>query len=354
MRGPSLGILRSKVECVAGQQPKERALSVRLYIENAPPFKQVRRRRHENAEAELVDASMAEGENVVRHYLAAGLRPTGFHHSDLDPFESSAIRSETAAERFGTFEYACFLKKRLGDAFDGPLVPHRIGVYASVADQVAGAENLRRHGVNNLVVVGKPHATAPPDSTYKATVEDVLAGLAATRRSHRCTLGAIGIHGRADEPARIARKFEAAGGERLQVMGQFLDEADTFVEFLGRLAGTFEARGLDLRGLEYNVGLALFGLESRRFYARLIRKESLACESRFAGLRTRQQRLDESVRMDLEFAEQILEAGRRYGVDIGFSIQPLIERLPTGRIHPAVDAAVRLAKRLEHRWSLVV
>lgn len=325
-------------------------MTVRLFIENAPPFKQVRRRPYRGAEAQLVDGSMSEGESAVRHYLAAGLRPTGFHHSDLDPYETKEVRGKKASvERFSTFEYARFLRQRLGDEFQGALVPHRIGVYTPAEQQVAEVESLSRHGIKDVVVVGTPHSQAPANTAYKATAEDVLEQLAATRPSHGCELGAIGIHLRPDEPERIARKFEAAGGRRLQLMGQFLDEADSFVEFLGRLSATFEAKGLDLSGLQYNVGLAMFGLKNRRFYARLIRKDALACEARFAELENQRQRLNESVRMNLEFAEQILEAGRRHGVDIGFSIQPLIEHSPSGRIHPAVDAAIRLAKQLEHR-----
>lgn len=289
---------------------------------------------------------MSEGEDAVRHYLAAGVRPTGFHHSDLDPYESSEIRGDVSLERFDTFEYARFLKSRLGDQFRGALIPHRIGVYTAPEQQVEDVIALSRHGIKDVVVVGAPHRTPPGGASYKATAEDVLEHLAATRESHGCELGAIGIHLRPDEPERIARKFEAAGGQ-LRLMGQFLDEADSFVEFLGGLAATFESKGLDLSGVEYNVGLAIFGLKSRRFYARLIRKKKLACEARFAGLRTQRERLDESVRMNLEYAERIREAARRHGVDVGFSIQPLIEHQPTGRIHPAVDAAVQLAKRLQ-------
>ncbi|MDZ7747547.1 MAG: hypothetical protein U5K43_00835 [Halofilum sp. (in: g-proteobacteria)] len=329
-------------------------MSVRLHIENPPPFKQARRRAHSDAEARLVEGSMAEGEDVVRHYLAAGLRLTGFHHSDLDPFETSEIRGNVSADRFDTFEYARFLKTRLGQEYRGTLVPHHIGVYAPASDQVAEMEALGRHGVDSVVVVGKPHSDPPGNASYKATVEDVLAEMAASPGTRACEPGAIGIHLRPDEPERIARKFEAAGGQRLRLMGQFLDEADSLVEFLGRLAATFESRGLDLDGLEYNVGLAIFGLRNRRFYARLLRKEALACEARFAGLRSRQQRLDESVRMNLEFAERAIEAGRRHGIDVGFSIQPLIEYLPTGRIHPAVDATVELAQQLEQRYATKV
>ncbi len=326
-------------------------MSVRLFIENPPPFKQVERRRHNNAETAFVDGCMSDGEAVVRHYLAAGLQPTGFHQSDLDPFETSEVRSDVTADRFDTFEYAQFLQERLGDRFQGALVPHHIGVYEPAAEQVARVEALSEHGVNSVVVVGKPHGTAPDNMPYKAEVEDVLGELAASPRLHGFEPGAIAIHLRPDEPERIARKFEAAGGRRLRVMGQFLDEADSLVEFLGRLAETFESRGLDLSGLEFNVGLAIFGLKNRAFYARLLRKNALACEQRFAPLRTRQQRLDESIRMNLEFAERVMEAGRRHGVDIGFSLQPLIEYLPTGRFHPAVDAVVRLAKQLERRYG---
>ncbi len=322
-------------------------MSERLFIENAPPFKQVTRRPHRHAEARLTEGSMSEGEDAVRHYLAAGVRPTGFHHSDLDPYESSEIRGDVSLERFDTFEYARFLKSRLGDQFRGALIPHRIGVYTPPEQHVEDVIALSRHGIQHVVVVGAPHRTPPGEASYKATAEEVLEHLAATRESHGCELGAIGIHFRPDEPERIARKFEAAGGRRLQLMGQFMDETDSFVEFLEGLAETFDSRGLDLSGVEYNVGLAIFGLKSRRFYARLIRKNQLACEPRFAGLRTQRERLDESVRMNLEFAERVREAARRHGVDLGFSIQPLIEHQPTGRIHPAVDAAVQLAKRLE-------
>lgn len=322
-------------------------MGVRLFIENAPPFKRVWRRQDRHSETRLVDGCMSEGAETVRHYLAAGLRPSGFHHSDLDPYEVSEVRGDASTERFDTYEYARFLKARLGDEFQGALIPHHIGVYAPAADQVTEVEALGRDGIQDVVIVGRPHRTAPPNTSYRATVEEVLGRLAATREAHGCELGAIGIHQRPDEPERLAQKFEAAGGRRLQVMGQFLDEADSLIDFLPRLARTFESRGLDLRGLEYNVGLAIFSLKSRGFYARLLRKETLDCESRFAGLRTRRQRLDESVRMNLEFAERALEAARDHGINIGFSIQPMIERLPVGRIHPAVDATVQLAKRLE-------
>lgn len=325
-------------------------MSVRIFIENAPPFTKVRR-HHAGGEPQLVDGSMEEGEKACRHYLAAGLRPTGFHHSDLDPYESAEIGRSVPAERFDTFEYARFLQERLGDEYPGLLVPHHIGVYRPAAEQVPDVGNLARHGVRDVVVVGKPHRFPPANASYKATVEEILAQLAANRETHGCHLGAIGIHLRSDEPERIARKFEAAGGRRLRLMGQFLDEADSLVEFLGRLASTFESRNLNLEGVEYNVGLAIFGLKSRRFYARLLRKEVLACESRFMPLGTREQRLEESVRMNLEFADRAIEAGRRHGIDIGFSIQPLIEHLPTGRIHPAVDAAIELAKRLERHYG---
>ncbi len=323
-------------------------MSVRIYIENPPPFKRVQR-TYEGREPEIVGGSMTEGEDVVRHYLASGLRPTGFHHSDLDPFESSEIRDDVPVERFDTFEYARFLKERIGTELCGRLVPHHIGVYRPASEQVTEVEALSADGVKDVVVVGKPHHVPMGGAEYKADVEEVLAALAADRDRHGCDLGAIGIHLRPDEPERIANKFQAAGGRHLRLMGQFLDEADSMVEFLERLAETFEARGLDPARIEYNVGLAIFSLKNREFYAKLLRKDRLACEDRFAKLRSRRRRLDESVRMNTEFADRVLEAGRKTGIDVGFSIQPLLEHRPDGSVHPAVDAAIELARRLERR-----
>ena len=38
------------------------------------------------------------------------------------------------------------------------------------------------------------------------------------------------------------------------------------------------------------------------------------------------------------------------GLDIGFSIQPLIERWTDGSLHPAIFGAAELAKALERRF----
>src|SRR5712692_10368825 len=92
--------------------------------------------------------------------------------------------------------------------------------------------------------------------------------------------------------------------------------------------------------------LAIFALTSRAFYAKLLRKETLACEARFADLRSMDERIAASVDMNVEFAQRAREHGVRRGIDIGFSVQPLIERGPGGTIHPAVYGAIELAGRL--------
>jgi hypothetical protein len=52
--------------------------------------------------------------------------------------------------------------------------------------------------------------------------------------------------------------------------------------------------------------------------------------------------------MNVEFAQRTKEHGVRHGLDIGFSIQPVIERRPNGTVHPAVHGAIELARRLHH------
>ena len=136
----------------------------------------------------------------------------------------------------------------------------------------------------------------------------------------------------------------------MRVMGQFLDDAKPMTAFLDGLAQAFETRNLGLDGLEWNVGLAIFALKDRTFYAKLLRKNSLACEDRFCGLRSVEERIEESVRMNLEFAAQVWEKGQEIGLDMGFSIQPLIERSPDGAVHPAVSGALELAKELDCLW----
>ncbi len=58
------------------------------------------------------------------------------------------------------------------------------------------------------------------------------------------------------------------------------------------------------------------------------------------------ERIAASVDMNVEFAQRAREHGVRRGIDIGFSVQPLIERGPGGTIHPAVYGAIELAGRL--------
>ena len=134
-------------------------------------------------------------------------------------------------------------------------------------------------------------------------------------------------------------------------MGQFLDDIGPFIRFMDQLVQTFEARGLDPGAVQWNVGLAIFALANRAFYARLLRQARLACEDRFAGLHSMDERLAASVDMNVEFAQRAKEHGARCGLDIGFSIQPLIERRPYGLIHPAVDGAIELARRLQKAFA---
>jgi hypothetical protein len=103
--------------------------------------------------------------------------------------------------------------------------------------------------------------------------------------------------------------------------------------------------------VEWNVGLAIFALKKQAFYATLLRQDSLACEDRFQALESVEARIAESVRLNLEFAERVREKGEQVGLDIGFSIQPLIERRPDGSLHPAIYGAAELAKALERRFS---
>ncbi len=319
-------------------------MSPRIFIENPPPFKKTQRQIHGKG-ARVVEGSMEEGLETIHFYLNADLQLRGFHHSDIDPYESRRMRGNVPIQRFSTFEYASFLKRSLKD-FNGLLIPHHIGVYQKPEDQDADFARLTNEGIHDVVIVGRPSHDPRRGAHYYASVPQLLEHLNARHDEFGLTLGAIGIHLRPEEPDIIARKYQAAG-HRLRLMGQFLDESDKMVEFLARLAHTFNTRGLSMSGLEYNVGLAIFGLKNRQFYARLLRKQTLECESRFAKLKNQQQRLLKSVQMNMEFAERILEAGRRFGVDIGFSIQPLIERSADGRLHPAVETAAELARKLQ-------
>ncbi len=243
-----------------------------------------------------------------------------------------------------SFEYV----QTLNNGLDAPgplLIPHRVTIYKRPEEQAAEFRRLAEAAIRNVVLVGRPYSTPPAGIVYRSTVEQGLSYLKDHLPDLRLNLGVIGIHTRVGETDRIAGKFEAAG-RRLQVMGQFVDDIEPFIRFMDQLTHTFETRGLDLGALQWNVGLAIFALGNRVFYARLLRKAQLACEDRFAGQRSMEDRLAVSVDMNVEFAQRAREHGTRRGLDIGFSIQPLIERRPDGMIHPAVDTAIELARRL--------
>ena len=294
----------------------------------------------------MVDVPIEEGFETARLYLDSEVHVVGFHHSDIDPYEAKQRAGKTPPSRYDSFGYVELLKGKL-DGFGGLLVPHRVVVYQTLAQQETAFGRLAEEGIRNVVLVGRPFTTPPEGIVYRCTVEDMLAHL--KNRIPEFHLGIIGIHLRRQEPERIARKFEAAGG-RLRVMGQFLDDAKPMTAFLDGLARAFETRNLGLDGLEWNVGLAIFALKDRTFYANLLRKDGLACEDRFRGLRSVDERIEESVRMNLEFAAGVWEKGQEIGLEIGFSIQPLIERSPDGAVHPAVSGALELAKELDCLW----
>jgi len=314
----------------------------RIFIENPPPFKQAPR----GEGGALVDVEIFEGVATARLYLAAGLSLAGLHHSDLDRYEARRIRGEGLPDRHDSLDYVRTIVDHLG-GFGGIFVPHRVTVYQPPKDHEAGFRRLAQFGVRNVVLVGRPYSVPPPGVAYRSSVEETLAYLTNHASDLGLNLGVIGIHTRAGEVERIVGKFAAAGG-RLRVMGQFLDEVKSLTLFIDQLTRAFEQRRLDLGAVEWNVGLAMFFLKNRAFYAKLLRRAELACEGRFVGLNSIEERITTSIDMDVEFAQQAREHGLRRGLDIGFSIQPLIERGPTGAIHPAVYGAIELARRLQH------
>jgi hypothetical protein len=320
-------------------------MSCRIFIENPPPFRQAPRGPQES----LVDVPMAEGVVTARRYLAAGLTVAGLHHSDLDCYEARRLRGDSLPDRYDSFEYVHALNKAL-DAAGTLLIPHRVTIYKRPEEQVGEFRRLAEAGIRNVVLVGRPYSAPPAGVVYRSTVEEGLAYLKAHVPELRSTLGVIGIHTRVGETDRIVGKFEAAG-RRLRVMGQFLDDVEPFIRFMDLLAHAFETRHLDLDALQWNVGLAVFALKSRAFYAQLLRKAQLACEDRFVGLHSMEDRLAASIDMNLEFAQRAKEHGARCGVDIGFSIQPLIERGSSGMIHPAVYGAIELTRRLQRVFA---
>jgi hypothetical protein len=320
-------------------------MSCRLFIENPPPFKRAPR----GPDRALVDVPIAEGVETARFYLESGLHIAGFHHSDLDLYEVKERGGKVPPERYDTFEYVRLVKREL-EGFGGLLIPHRIVVYETPEHQEDQFRRLAACGIRDVVLVGMPFPVAPAGAVYRNTVKSMLAYVNERMADLELNLGVIGIPTREGELERIVQKYLAAG-ERLRVMGQFLDEADPVTSFMAELATEFDRRGLDLGGLEWNVGLAIFALKDRAFYAKLLRKDGLACEKRFHGLQTMDERIDECVRMNLEFAEQVKATGDSVGLDVGFSVQPLIERSPNGAIHPAVQGAAELAKQLERRFA---
>lgn len=316
-------------------------MSCRIFIENPPPFRQAPRGPQES----LVDVPITEGLAPARCYFAAGLAIAGLHHSDLDRYEARRLRGEGLPDRHDSFEYVHMLNSSL-DAPGALLIPHRVTIYKRPDAQAAEFRRLAEAGIRSVVLVGRPYSTPPAGVVYRSTVEEGLAYLKEHMPELRLNLGVIGIHTRVGEVERIVRKFEAAG-RRLRVMGQFLDDIAPLIRFMDQLTQAFETEGLDLGALQWNVGLAILALKNRAFYARLLRQAQLACEDRFADLRSMEERIAGSVDMNVEFAQQAKAHGARRGMDIGFSIQPLIERGPDGTIHPAVYGAVELARRLQ-------
>jgi hypothetical protein len=315
-------------------------MSCRIFIENPPPFRQAQR----GAQRELVDVPISEGLTTAQCYLTAGLGISGLHHSDLDRYEARRLRGDGLADRHDSFEYAHALSSGPG-APGALLIPHRVTIYRHPEEQAAEFRRLADAGIRDFVLVGRPYSVPPAGVAYRSTVEEGLAYLRNHLPELRLRLGVIGIHTRPQETDRIIRKFESAGGT-LRVMGQFLDEVDPLLRFMGQLAHAFKMKGLDLGALEWNVGLAIFALKNRAFYARLLRKECLACENRFAALGSMEERIAASIEKNVEFAQRAKEHGARHGMDVGFSIQPLIERGPNGAVHPAVYGAIELARRL--------
>ncbi len=283
---------------------------------------------------------------IARQYLDRGLEITGFHHADLDRYEALQLRNEIPPERYDTFEYAKALKQRL-ESCSRPLTlsPHRVVVYQTPEQQLPYFRQLVAHGIRQVVLVGKPFSVPRDGVVYRSTVEEVLAHLTTKAPELDLHLGVIGIHSRRGEAERIANKFKAAG-RRLQIMGQFVDDLEVMIAFMDELAAEFGRKKLSFSGLEWNVGLAILSLENRAFYAKLLRKERLACEERFRGRPTVDERITESIKMNLEFAKAIKKKGEAIGCTIGYSIQPIIERYLDGRIHPAVDGAAELARQL--------
>ena len=318
-------------------------MSCRILIENPAPFKQTLRGNG----GQLVDIPIDEGVEVAKFYIEAGIRFAGFHHSDIDWYEARQMRGEAPPQRYDSLEYADYVKQKL-DGFHGILVPHRVIVYQPPEVHAKAFRRLAEHGIKDIVLVGKPFSHPPAGVTYRTTVEEVLSYL--FREVPELNLGVVVIPDREGEIQRLATKFEAAGKRKLHLIGQFLDSADPMLSFMDALASEFARRGLDLEGLEWNIGLAMFTLKNCTFHAKLLRKDRLACEDRFTGLGTAEARVDESIHMNLEFAERIKEKADTLGLDLGFSIQPIIERNRNGSVHASLRGAVNLVRQLQRLY----
>lgn len=320
-------------------------MAVRIFIENPPPFRQAPR----GTCGQLVDVPIEEGVETARFYLNREISVAGFHHSDLDPYESRQMRAGKHLERYPSFEYSAIARKTLSD-FEGILIPHKVVVYSSPQSQGKAFRQLTESGIRDVVLVGRPYTIHPHGITYHTTVTDMLRFLKNLSSEIDLNLGVIGIHSRNSEAERIADKYVAAGGQ-LQIMGQFLDEVDGFIRFLEELAAVFSQRSLSLDKLKWNVGLAIYALKNRTFYNQLLRKDELACEYRFKHLTTVEDRILESVQMNLEFAEKAKDKADHLGIDLGFSLQSIMERNTDGTAHPSVYGIALLGEKLTRRFG---
>jgi hypothetical protein len=319
-------------------------MSCRILIENPAPFRQTPRGNG----GQLVDIPIDEGVEVARFYLEAGIRFAGFHHSDIDWYEARQMRGEAPPQRYDSLEYGVYVKKKLDD-FNGIFIPHRVIVYQPPEVHAKAFRRLAEHGIKDIVLVGMPFDNPPAGASYRTTVEEMLSYL--VREIPELNLGVVVIPDREGELNRLITKFEAAGKKRLHLIGQFLDSADPMLSFMDAMASEFARRGLNLERLEWNIGLAMFTLKNCTFHAKLLRKDRLACEERFTGLGTVEARVDESIRMNLEFAQRIKEKADTLGLDLGFSIQPIIERNRNGSIHASLRGAVDLVRQLQHLYA---
>ena len=314
-------------------------MSCNLWIENPPPLKQA---LHGDGTT-LKTVPMQAGEDIVKLFLQANFNIEGFHHADIDQFEydGEALQKKIPLSRHDSFKYANYIKKRFAEQCS-VVAPHRVVVYQSAKDQYDEFKWLWDHGIKRVILVGKPHANPPSGIEYCTSVEKVLKYLS-LNKEFDFSLGVIGIHTRKNEANRISQKFIAAGN-KLFVMGQFLDDLQPMLTFMDELAATFEKKHLDLEKLQWNVGLSMFGLETRDFHAKLLRKKQLACEKLFRNLKTSDCRISQSIAMNMGFVEELNKRAKEIGLNIGYSIQPVIERYANGHIHPSTLGAVKLAR----------